>query len=243
GGIEVTEVLTAHPTEAKRRAVLEHLWRISDLLGAGDRVDEDLRRRLEEEIEGLLLTDPVRIDPPTPLDEVRATMALFDRTIFTLLPALCRGAEGDEPPTIRWATWVGGDRDGNPEVTADVTREAMAIQTDHVLRGYEASARRIARTLSVGRDEVAASRALRGALARDAARSPDGAADLQRKLPDAPHRRAMVLIAERLLATREDAPGGYEGPAAFLDDLRRLRASLAAGGAPRLAAGELQHLS
>src|SRR5206468_4782629 len=123
GGIEVTEVLTAHPTEAKRRAVLEHLWRIGDLL-EGD--GEDLRRRLEEEIEGLLLTDPVRMDPPTPLDEVRATMALFDRTIFTLLPEVCRGAEdqGEPPPRIRWATWVGGDRDGNPEVTADVTRQA-----------------------------------------------------------------------------------------------------------------------
>jgi phosphoenolpyruvate carboxylase len=241
GGIEITEVLTAHPTEAKRRAVLEHLWRIGELMDAGG---EDQGRRLEEEIEGLLLTDPVRMDPPTPLDEVRATMALFDRTIFTLLPKLCRGAEdeGEEPLRIRWATWVGGDRDGNPEVTADVTREAMAIQADHVLRGYETAARRIARTLSVSDREVAASRALRGALARDAASFPALAAELERKLPDAPHRRALVLIAERVLATREDRPGSYEGPDAFVIELRVLQTSLRAGGAERLASGELQHL-
>jgi phosphoenolpyruvate carboxylase len=239
GGIEVTEVLTAHPTEAKRRAVLEHLWRIGDLLDAGG---DDVPRRLEEEIEGLLLTDPVRIDPPTPLDEVRATMALFDRTIFTLLPALCRGAGADGPPTIRWSTWVGGDRDGNPQVTADVTRDAMAIQTDHVLRGYETAARRIARSLSVSEREVAASRAMRAALARDAATFPARAAELDRKLPDAPHRRALVLVAERLLATRQAGPGAYDGPHEFLSDLARLQTSLAAGGAPRLAGGELQHL-
>ncbi len=239
GGIEVTEVLTAHPTEAKRRAVLEHLWRIGDLMDAGG---DDVPRRLEEEIEGLLLTDPVRIDPPTPLDEVRATMALFDRTIFSLLPALCRGAGADGPPTIRWATWVGGDRDGNPQVTADVTRDAMAIQTDHVLRGYESAARRIARSLSVSEREVAASRAMRAALARDAATFPVRAAELERKLPDAPHRRALVMIAERLLATREAGPGAYDGPQVFVDDLARVQTSLAAGGATRLAGGELQQL-
>jgi phosphoenolpyruvate carboxylase len=237
--VEVTEVLTAHPTEAKRRAVLEHLWRIGDLMDAGA---EDLERRLEEEIEGLLLTDPVRADPPTPLDEVRATMALFDRTIFALLPALCRGPDGAEPPTFRWATWVGSDRDGNPDVTAEVTREAMAIQTDHVLRGYEAAARRIARSLSVSEREVAASRAMRAALARDAATFPGRAADLERKLPDAPHRRALVLIAERVLATREGRDGAYGGPDALLADLRTLQASLRAGRADRLAGGELLDL-
>jgi phosphoenolpyruvate carboxylase len=127
-------------------------------------------------------------------------------------------------------------------VTADVTREAMAIQADHVLRGYEAAARRIARSLSVSEREVAASRAMRAALARDAAAFPERAEDLERKLPDAPHRRALVLIAERLLATREDRDRGYGGPDALLADLRRLRASLRAGGADRLADGELLDL-
>src|SRR5436309_2407415 len=130
GSLALTLVLTAHPTKAKRRAVVEHLWRIGDLLETFDdpRVSAaegaETRRRLAEEVSGLWLTDPVRRDRPTPLDEVRATMALFDRTIFTTVAAVYRasevaaGGDGAAPPVtpafLRWSTWVGGDRDGNP---------------------------------------------------------------------------------------------------------------------------------
>ncbi|MGB7804921.1 MAG: phosphoenolpyruvate carboxylase, partial [Actinomycetota bacterium] len=164
--LRITPVLTAHPTEAKRRAVVEHLWRIGALLehledlptGAAD--EQEVHRRLREEIAGLWRTEPIRRHRPEPLDEVRATLALFDQTIFVTLPAIYRAVDrtldpercGARPPSfapfLRWGTWVGGDRDGNPAVTAEVTRAAMAIQTDHALRGMEAAARRIARTLS-----------------------------------------------------------------------------------------------
>ncbi len=241
--VELTLVLTAHPTEAKRRAVVEHLWRIGDLLDGAD--DPEELPRLAEEIEGLWLTDPVRMHAPTPLDEVRAMMALFDRTIFTTLPAVCRSAApegGDAVPQIRWATWVGGDGDGNPAVTAEVTREALDIQAEHVLRGYENASRRIARSLSVCERDVPASRELRKMLEAGAHAFPDRAADLKRKLPDAPHRRALVLVAERIVATREGRPGSYAGPRGFLTDLLTIQRSLRAGGAARLAGGELQGL-
>ena len=247
GPVEVTEVLTAHPTEAKRRAVVEHLWRIGDLLDALDdprcagRVRVDLRRRLAEDVAALWLTDPLRRAAPTPLDEVRATLALFDRTIFTTLPRVLRSTGPDVG--IRWATWVGGDRDGNPRVTADVTAEAVAIAREHVLRGYEAAAKRIARSLSVSDRDVPASAAMRRSLGRDDAAFPDRARELARTLPDAPHRRKLVLVAERLLATREVRPGGYRGPDAFRADLRILRESLRAGGAAILADGDLAHLA
>ena len=257
-GLEVIEVLTAHPTEAKRRAVLEHLWRIGDLLDAHDDPRTgpggrgETRRRLAEEVEGVWRTNPVRLHAPTPLDEVRATLALFDRTIFETAPRVYRAAEtalgngGDGPPStrafLRWGTWVGGDGDGNPAVTAEVTRRAVEVASDHVLRGYEAAARRIARTLSVSAEEVPPSRALRRSLAADVGRFPTRAAELERTLPDAPHRRALMLVAERLRATREAADGAYPDPEAFLTDLRTLQASLASSGARRLAWGELQHL-
>jgi len=260
GSLALTLVLTAHPTEAKRRAVVEHLWRIGDLLEMFN--DErasavevaETRRRLAEEVSGLWLTDPVRRDPPSPLDEVRAIMALFDRTIFTTVPAVYRAAEvaagGDgstrplTPAFLRWSTWVGGDRDGNPLVTAAITTEALAIQRDHILRGYETAARRIARTLSASIDEVPPSQALRRSLARDTADLAEIAAELDRKLPDAPHRRKLVLIAERLAATRAGDPAaGYDGPDAFRSDLATLQRSLADGGAGRLAYGDLQHLA
>ncbi len=245
--VELTEVLTAHPTEAKRRAVVEHLWRIGDSLDELDdprcagRVRTELRRRLAEDVAALWLTDPVRRDPPTPLDEVRATMALFDRTIFTTLPQVLRST--GPAVTLRWATWVGGDRDGNPNVTAAVTAEAAAIARDHVLRGYENAARRIARSLSVNDADVPTSPTMRRSLTRDAATFPERAKELARTLPDAPHRRKMVLVAERLAATREARDGGYDTVASFRRDLETIRTSLRDGGAAVLADGDLAHLA
>jgi len=245
--VEVTEVLTAHPTEAKRRAVVEHLWRIGDLLDGLDdprcagRVRDETNRRLAEEVASLWLTDPLRRAAPTPLDEVRATMALFDRTIFTTLPRVARST-GDGV-RFRWATWVGGDRDGNPAVTAEVTRAAARIAREHVLRGYENAARRIARSLSASDRDVPATPALRRALTRDARAFPERAQELARTLPDAPHRRRMTLIAERLGATREERPESYPSPAVFRRDLSGLRESLRAGGAAVLADGELANLA
>ena len=256
----ITPVLTAHPTEAKRRAVVEHLWRIGELLerleddALGASEEHEIHRRMREEIAGLWLTDPIRPHRPEPLDEVRAVLALFDQTIFTTLPMVYREMDrridadlcGARPPSfapfLRWGTWVGGDRDGNPAVTAEVTRAAMAIQSDHVLRGLEAASRRIARTLSVSERDVPASRALRRALERDAQALPAVARELSRTLSDAPHRRKLGLSAHRLAATRTGDAGGYEGPASFLRDLDIVQRSLDVGGAPRLAWGELQHL-
>lgn len=258
--IKISPVLTAHPTEAKRRAVVEHLWRIGALLAQLDDLplgaseELEVRRRLREEIAGLWRTEPVRRHRPEPLDEVRAMLALFDETIFRALPAIYREVDrkldpegcGARPPSfqpfLRWGTWVGGDRDGNPNVTAEVTKAAMAIQTDHALRGLEAAARRIARTLSVSDRDVPPSLALRRALARASSAVPEAAIELERKLPDAPHRRTLGLAAHRLAATRVGSSGAYTGPDAFVNDLDVLQRSLAAGGAPRLAWGELQHL-
>jgi len=256
----IRPVLTAHPTEAKRRAVAEHVWRIGDLL---DRLDDprpgeperaETMRHLREEITGLWHTDPVRQSRPEPLDEVRAMLALFDQTIFTTLPLVYRevdraidpdgsGAVRPAfPPFLRWGTWVGGDRDGNPSVTAETTKAASAIATDHVLRGLEAAARRIARTLSVSDRDVPPSAALRRALERDERAVPGPARELARKLPDAPHRRKLGLVAHRLAATRTRGRGAYGEASEFVEALDVLQRSLDGGGAPGLAWGELQHL-
>jgi len=259
--VRIQPVLTAHPTEAKRRAVAESLWRIGALIeqldgspGATGESERELHRRLREEIAGLWRTDPIRPHRPEPLDEVRAVLALFDQTIFTTLPAVFREMDrlldprgsGARPPAfepfLRWGTWVGGDRDGNPGVTAEVTRAAVAIQSDHVLRGLETATRRIARALSVSQRDVPASRALRRRLAHAATAMPRVAPELERKLSDAPHRRMLALAAHRLAATRDGAQGGYARPQELLRDIDTLQRSLADGGAPRLAFGELQHL-
>jgi phosphoenolpyruvate carboxylase len=255
--LEITPVLTAHPTEARRRAVVETLWRIADEL---ERLDEphvdtgDVERRLLEEITALWHTDQLRRHRPEPLDEVRAVLALFDQTIFRALPAICRELDeavapgtGSRPPAfagapIRWGTWVGGDRDGNPSVTAEVTRAAARIASEHALLGLEAATRRLARAISVSDGDAPPSSELLEALASDERRFPDVARELGRKLPDAPHRRKLVVAADRLAATRAGAANRYRSADEYASDLRGVQDSLARAGAGRLAFGELQHL-
>jgi phosphoenolpyruvate carboxylase len=260
GSLDIMPVLTAHPTEARRRTTLETLWRIGELLARSDDPNlvpvarDDLERRLYEEITVLWRTDPIRSHRPQPLDEVRAVMALFDQTIFRVLPTLCREIDraaapgtGDRPPVfdrvpLRWGSWVGGDRDGHPEVNADVTRRAARIASEHVLLGLEAATRRIARALSVADRDVAPSRELLRSIARDAGALPRVAAELRSKLPGMAHRLKLGLCAHRLAATRTRGDAAYDGPDAFLEDLRTVQRSVEAAGAKRLAFGEVQHL-
>ena len=258
--LEVTPVLTAHPTEARRRAVVDALHRIGEQV---DRLDdprlarseeEEVRRRLHEEVTILWRTAQLRRSRPTPLDEVRTVMSVFDQTLFRLVPAVYRDLEralvgeaaGTAPPPfrpwLRWGSWVGGDRDGNPNVTADVTRQALAIQSEHVLHGLENASRRIARSLTVSSATTPPSAALAASLAEDEARFPEAAAALLTRAPDEPHRRKLTLVAERIAATRAGAPEGYRDAGELLGDLKLLQDSLAAAGAARLAYGELQGL-
>ena len=258
--LKVQPVFTAHPTEARRRVVTEALHRIGDQL---QRLDEphmprttaaDINRRLHEEIAVLWRTTQIRDRRPTPLDEVRRNLAVFDETLFLVLPKVYReldralGPEtvGARPPAfpafLEWGSWVGGDRDGNPFVTADVTRRTLAIHNEHVLRGLEAATRRIGRSLTAASDLAPPSRALRTALDEDADRWPRRWDEIARSADDQPYRQRMLAMADRLEATRIHAPHGYPDAAAFLDDIVTMQESLAAAGAARLAYGELQHL-
>ncbi|CAN5229749.1 phosphoenolpyruvate carboxylase [soil metagenome] len=259
-GLWVTPVLTAHPTEARRRAVTEALQRVAGQLArlddpGPDRAGQaDVRRRLLEEVAGLWRTAQVRRGRPEPLDEVRRVMAVFDETLFRVVPAVYRELDralapadvGVRPPPfrpfLRWASWVGGDRDGNPRVTAEVTRETLGIQAEHVLRGLETATRRIARSLAASSRAAPPSPALLAALAADEERFPETAAGLLRRVADEPHRRRLQLCAQRLAATRTGRPGRYDGADEFVGDLAVLQESLAGGGAARLAYGEVQHL-
>jgi phosphoenolpyruvate carboxylase len=257
---EITPVLTAHPTEARRRAVVETLWRIEALL---DHLEDprnapaeeaEIERRLREEITALWRTDQLRRDGLEPLDEVRATMALFDQTIFRALPMFCRQLDAALAPgtgarvpaftrvPFRWGTWVGGDRDGNPTVTADVTRAAVRIASEHVLIGLEAETRRIARAAPATDRDTPPSEELAHTLQTDERRFPNAARVLARRHPDAPHRRKLALAAHRLAATRTGNKGGYAGAAEYVEDLRLVQESLARAGAARMAYGELQNL-
>jgi phosphoenolpyruvate carboxylase len=258
--MELHPVLTAHPTEARRRAVVTAVHRIADELDRsddpriGDSERNDSERRLREEIQTLWRTALLRGHKLDPLDEVRATMAVFDETFFRLVPRLYRateaalGNDGKSPATtpayLRLGSWVGGDRDGNPHVTAEITRETLEIQADHVLRALETAATRIGRSLSHDAALAPPSRELATALEADASAHPKTHAALVRSGAEQPHRQKLLLAAERIRATRtRDADLAYRSPDELLADLRLVQASLSAAGAARSAYGELQHLA
>jgi phosphoenolpyruvate carboxylase len=126
--------------------------------------------------------------------------------------------------------------------TAEVTRATAEIQADHVLRGLEAVARRIASALTASNGSTPASPELLASLIADEQRFPEAAASLRERFEDQPHRRMLALVAERLSATRRGTAGGYGTPDELLEDVGQVQRSLAAAGAPRAAHGELQHL-
>ena len=281
--LSVVPVLTAHPTEARRRTLLlalrriaRHLERLDDPRLTPDE-DADIRRRLREEIALLWHTADVRPTGLSPLDEVRTVLAFFDETLFTLLPRVLRsvdgaldrtaggggggsggpasdtGTTGTRPPRVapflRWGSWVGGDRDGNPTLTAELTEQTLRIHADHVLRGLEAVAVRLMNTISATTPDDALPRALVSRLGRDAEAMPDLDRQLRRRFPTEPYRRRLGFVAERLRRTRHwltGTPGSqaarYDGPGELLAELDELQAALVESGLGRVAWGGLQEL-
>lgn len=260
-GMRFHPVFTAHPTEARRRAVSTSIRRLATLLeehdaslrgGADERRAE---RRMLEEIDTLWRTAPLRPEKPSPTDEVRAVMAVFDDTLYTAVPHVYRrvddalqgpAAGGRAPvvrPFVRVGSWVGGDRDGNPFVTASVTRKASAIASEHVLLGLARTTSRIGRTLTLDAITTPPSDALLALWQRLKAADEDAAKDIAQRSPDEPHRRILLLIARKIESTRtRDADLAYRDPEQLLADLRVVQDSLVRAGAPRQAYGHLQQL-
>jgi phosphoenolpyruvate carboxylase len=258
-GVEVHPVFTAHPTEARRRAVVTGLHRIADELDRsddprlGDSERAETERRVREEISTLWRTALIRSTRLDPLDEVRTAMAVFDETLFRLAPSLYRATEralgGDgttrprTPAYLVLGSWVGGDRDGNPHVTAEITREAIEIQADHVLRALENAATRIGRSLSQTVAMCPPSRELKASLDADLSAHPKTTTALARSSGAQPHRQKVMFAATRIAATRtRNADLAYRSPSELIADLLLVQESLAEAGAVRSAYGELQHL-
>jgi phosphoenolpyruvate carboxylase len=292
GRMRISPVLTAHPTEARRRTMLTALRRCYRLLEQLDdpRIgpidDAEIRRRLREEISILWRSSAVRRLAPSPMDEVRTALTFFDETLFRVVPRVYRdfdralddagaggvgaregeadaaegragalasdaGRTGTRPARVaaflRWGSWIGGDRDGNPTVTAELTRQVPRLHADHLLHGYEAVATRLLATIAayVPRDQVQP--ALETRLARDAEELPDAMRDLTRRYPDEPYRRRLGAIAERLRRTRSylteeggAVTGRYTGPDQLVCELEEMQRNLVADGLPRVAYGEVQ---
>ncbi|WP_277213645.1 phosphoenolpyruvate carboxylase [Isoptericola croceus] len=261
GELEFRPVLTAHPTEARRRAVSGAVRRISSLLAERDTMRPggtsrtENERRMLAEIDTMWRTSPIRASKPTVLDEVKTAMGVFDATMFSTFPEVYRrlddwlldGEAGARAPIAKpfvyLGSWIGGDRDGNPNVTAEVTRQAATLAAEHALTALEEAARTTGRKLTLEEASTPASAELKALWQRIRQLSDDLATAAAADSPNEPHRAVVLAIAGRIAATRSrDADLAYQRPEELVADLRIVQSSLVEAGAQRAAFGDLQKL-
>lgn len=265
-GALVSPVLTAHPTEVRRKSTMDREMEVATLLDRcqrtqltadeSDAADEQLRRAVLT----LWQTNLLRRTKLTVLDEVANGLSFYDYTFFTQLPRLLcaledrlqpEGAADQGPasqelaPFLRMGSWIGGDRDGNPFVTADVLRETLHMQCAQVLKFYLGELHELGGELSLASQLVDVSPELQ-ALAES---SPDRSAHRSGE----PYRRAVSGIYARLSATahllgveaRRPPVGeatAYANVAEFKADLDTINRSLIANRSGVIARGRLRLL-
>ncbi|MCL4223068.1 MAG: phosphoenolpyruvate carboxylase [Myxococcales bacterium] len=252
----VMPVLTAHPTEARRRSVLDHLGAIAELLDLlerplGGAARHDAEDDVVAEVLALLGTEETRARKPTPHDELEAVIEVFRRTLFEVtadvyddlddaLAATWPERTWRVPAFFRWGTWVGGDRDGNPNVTAHVTRAAFERQRAVVLARHHEDVLALGRALSVSARRGATPGGIEDlarSLVRDRERMPEVAARAMPRTPHEPWREKLWYMAARLRATAARGDDGYVDAAGYLRDLTLLERALTGAGFGRLARG------
>ncbi|HKQ70378.1 MAG TPA: phosphoenolpyruvate carboxylase [Polyangiaceae bacterium] len=216
--LEVTLTLTAHPSEATRRTVLQNLYRISHVLEHYDRCNltapekEDSARQIKEEIATLWQTDEVRRERPTVGDEVKNVVWYIEEVLWDLFPQvsqkLARAFErayGEKLDVtrvpIRLHSWVGGDMDGNPFVTPDVLDDAIRAYRARGLRRLLTAVRGLGATLSQSSRYAKPSAELLASLERDRTAMPDVAQGEQSRTEGEPWRRKLRFIEARLAAS------------------------------------------
>jgi phosphoenolpyruvate carboxylase len=259
----VSPVLTAHPTEVQRKIVLTLQRRIAVLLDQRDRMvltpeeTSENEEALRVAIQTLWQTRMLRQDRLAVIDEVMNGISFFDDTFFDEVPALYRRLKAllaarypdrdwSVPPFFRIGSWIGGDRDGNPFVTAPILAETVRLQSQAVIGHYLAEVHEIGGELPLSLLLTRISPAMEALADRSPDRSPHRV--------DEPYRRAMTGIYARLAATslalgHQDslhravgAAPAYVNADEFLADLTVLADSLAANGDARLASGRLASL-
>jgi phosphoenolpyruvate carboxylase len=262
--LAVRPVFTAHPTEASRRSILDKLRIVGDLLLTDAPQDSVLRRRqdrrLAEVIDLIWQTDELRLDRPDPVDEARNATYYLDDLAAATVPDLLADLDdeievrGAVPPAggrpLSFGTWIGGDRDGNPHVTAEVTTRVLLLQHEHAIRAISAALDRLLGELSVSDRIVGVSDGLRASLAADATAIPEIDPRLRRINAQEPYRLKLSYVRARLAGTRARLAAGtghtpgrdYHGAAELRADLRLLGDSLRAHRGELVAAGPLARL-
>jgi phosphoenolpyruvate carboxylase len=243
--LRIQPVFTAHPTEATRRTIQEKEYDI--LLRLVERLNPELTpseeelalRRIRAAVTSSWQTRLVSHARPTVADELDNILFYLTDILYRVVPVFYEAVEeayesvfgelpdGLLPETIlRFGSWVGGDMDGNPNVTSKTVLETLAQQRDLIIGRYLPEVRRLGRYLSQSRSEIGISSGVLERLADYSARMPGAADEIPERHRDMPYRCLLHLIAVRLHATRAAAADGYDDVAAFEADIRLIRDSL-----------------
>jgi len=259
---ELRPVFTAHPTEASRRSILDKLAEIARLIerrsqaGADDTARRRVDRRVDELIDAIWQTDELRRSRPDPVDEARSMLYFLTEIVRfglpellddvnTTLVSLGEALHVDQSP-IRFGSWVGGDRDGNPNVTPATTAEVLRFQRQRALRILIDEIAGLSSELSVGLAVCGVSDELNERLMQDRKEFADVTARFDSLSKDEPYRQRLAVIHRRLLDTERSATDTSAAGAApygsadeLADDLDVLARSLRSNKGDLLAEGRL----
>jgi phosphoenolpyruvate carboxylase len=245
--VSVVPVFTAHPTEVSRRTVLFKRRRIARALEELDRLPlTDTEASVQEsaiaaEITAIWQSDEVRRKQPSVTDEVKMGLDYYPGVLIPTLPALYfemadafRRVYGDAPAArelpqvVRFGSWIGGDRDGNPFVTPEITRGALRLARETILDYYVENLEELSERLSPSTLQVPVSTELAQALERYADTIPSLDPHPEIRSPTETYRRFLGYVGWRLRTSRDEPthPQAYPDAAAFADDLRLIRESL-----------------
>ena len=254
----VRPVFTAHPTEAARRSVLSKMNTIADLLDQSPTSSRD--RKLSETIDLLWETDELRLNQPEPLDEAVNALFylddLFTQTIPDVLDDFARELARlgvKVSPTARplsFGTWIGGDRDGNPNITPAITKSAIVLQTGHFIRAMLIHLDELRQALSVSSRISGVSKELLDSVGKDLEVLPEIEERFRRINAEEPYRLKATAIRHRLILTqRRHAAGGphvpnrdYQNTAELLKDLVMMQKSLIENRGELIAHGLLERI-
>jgi phosphoenolpyruvate carboxylase len=259
GSLRVRPVITAHPTEAKRVTVMERQRRIYLRLLElesprwTDRERDELIQGLREEIELLWLTGELKLEKPTVAQEVAWGLYFFNENLFDVVPQMLAkvhsafakqfpGEPLDVPIFFQFGSWIGGDRDGNPYVTSEVTRRTLWQTRLASLERYRSRLSDLIRALSIEDHALPLPDAFRAAVGEAIRTLPDGEARTGRNRGEI-FRQFIGCMLSRIETTIEHASRerpappetGYRHADALIEDVDLMRDALKASGAERMA--------
>ena len=254
----VRPVFTAHPTEAARRSVLSKMTTIAKLLEQPD--SQIKNERLAEAIDLLWQTDELRLGRPEPLDEAVNSIYYLDELLLETVPEVLAEFVNEvkklgidlslSARPLRFGTWIGGDRDGNPNITAEVTKAAILLQNAHFTRTMFQHLDELRQALSISTKLAGVSKDLEKSVAQDLEKLPEIEARYRRINVEEPYRLKATAIRHKLALTQARHVAGlphfpgrdYQNTAELLQDFEIMRSSLEANNGSLIANGLIDRI-